>query len=71
MLSQCYHELIERYIFLEKYKGTCLIIDDNILDKELDKTKKTVDIETFDDTEILIDTNNKLSDDITLKDVLM
>ena len=48
-----------------------MIIDNNILDKELDKTKKTVDIETFDDTEILIDTNNKLSDDITLKDVLM
>ena len=41
-----------------------------MLDKVLDKIKEIVDIEKFDNTKILIDTN-KLPDGITIKNVLI
>ena len=47
-----------------------LMSDDNILDKVLNKIKKIIDIEKFDDTKILIDTHDKLSDDIIFKNVV-
>ena len=40
------------------------------LDKLLDKIKKIIDIEKFDYAKILIDTDDKLPDDITLKNVV-
>ena len=40
-----------------------------MLGKELDKIKKTVAIENFDDTQILIDTDDKLPNNITLINV--
>ena len=36
-----------------------------ILDKVLEKIKEIIDIRKFDDAKILIDTDNKLPDDIT------
>ena len=47
------------------------MVDDHIPDKVLDKIKKTIGIENFDVTKILIDTNDKLHDDITLKNMLI
>ena len=43
---------------------------DNILDIVLDKIKKLIDTEKFDDTKNLIDTDD-FPDDITLKDVVI
>ena len=41
----------------------------HIVDKVLDKIKEIIGIEKFDDTKILINTNDKLSDRITFKRV--
>ena len=46
------------------------MVDDYMLDKVLNKIKNITDIEKFDDTKILIDTDDKLPDDITLKNVI-
>ena len=43
------------------------MIDDCKPDQVLDKIKEIIGIEKFDDTKILIDTDDKLPDDITLK----
>ena len=43
------------------------MFDDYMLDKVLEKIKEIISIEQFDDTKILIDTDDKLPDDITLK----
>ena len=65
MLSLRYYELIEQ---IEKYeRKKYLMIDGNILDKVLDKIKKITDIEKFDETKILIDTNDKLLDDLNFE----
>ena len=45
--------------------------DDYVLHKVLEKIKEKIGIEKIDDTEMLIDTDNKLPDDITLKNVLI
>ena len=45
--------------------------DDNILNKVLDKIEKIVGIEKFDNTKILIERNDKLLDDITVKNVVI
>ena len=47
-------------------KKKYLIVDYFTLDRILDKIKRK-DIEKLDDTKILIDTDDKLPDDITLK----
>ena len=47
------------------------MVDDYMLNKALDKIKKIIAIEKFDDTKILIDTDDKLPDDITLKNVVI
>ena len=44
-----------------------LMVDDYILDKVLGKIKKIMNTEKIDNTVILIDTDGKLPDDITLK----
>ena len=42
-----------------------LMIDDHVLDKVLRKIKQRIDIGNFDDNKILIETDDKLLDDIT------
>ena len=55
-----------------EYKGRIyLMVDGNILDKVLDKNKSIIGIEKFDDTKILIDTDSKLPDDITIKNFVI
>ena len=44
-----------------------LMVLDCMLDKVLDKMKEMTGIEKFDNTKILIETNDKLPDIITLK----
>ena len=46
------------------------MVDDYTLDKVLDKFKE-IDIEKTDDIRILIDTDGKLPDDITLENVIL
>ena len=41
------------------------MVGDSILDKVSGKIKKLMDIEKFDDSKITIETDDKLSDDIT------
>ena len=44
-----------------------MIVGDYLIDKVLDKIKEITCIEKFDDTKIFINTDDKRSDDITLK----
>ena len=44
---------------------------DYMLDKLLDKIKEILGIEKFDETKILIDKDDKLPDDITLKNAVI
>ena len=44
-----------------------LMVDDYILDKVLGKIKKIMNTEKIDNTVILVDTDGKLPDDITLE----
>ena len=54
------------------YKGRIYLMGDgNILDKVLDKIKNIIGIEKFDDTKILIETDGKLPDDITIKNFVI
>ena len=62
MLNLHYDELIGK---TEKWKGKkYLIIDDYPLDKVLDKIKR-IDILNLEDNKIMINTDDKFSDDIT------
>ena len=47
------------------------MVDDYLLDKVLEKLKEILHIEKFDNTKILIDTDNKLPVDITLKNIMI
>ena len=63
-----YDELIGK---IEEHKGKkFLVVDDYMLGKVLDKIKKTIDIEKFDDTKILIDMDDKLPGS-TLKNAIL
>ena len=46
------------------------MVDNHILDKVSDKIKMIVAIEKFDDTKIFIETDDKLPDNVTLKNVV-
>lgn len=63
MLSLYYHELMGKDKEHEGKKW--LMIDDHVLDKVLSKIKQRIDIGNFDDNKILIETDDKLLDDIT------
>ena len=66
MLSLYYHELIGK---VKQHEGKkYLMIHDYVLDKVLDKIKEIIGIEKIDNTEILIDTDDKLPDNINLKE---
>ena len=45
------------------------MVDEYMLDRTLDNIKEIIDFEKFNDTKILIDTDDKLPDGITLKNV--
>ena len=47
------------------------MVDDCMLNEVLDKVKEMISIEKFYDAEILIDTDDILPDDITLKKVVI
>ena len=47
------------------------MIDDYVLDKVLDKIKEIIGIKKPDDINILVDTDDKLPDNITLKSVVV
>ena len=69
MFSLHYHELIEK---VKEHEGKkYLMVNDDTLNKVLDKVKETVEIVKFDDTKILIDMYNKLLDCITLKNLVI
>ena len=48
-----------------------MTVDDYMLDKALDKIKGIIGIEKIDDTKILIETDDKLPDGISLKAVAL
>ena len=48
-----------------------LMANDYMLDKVLGKMKEIISIEKFDDTQILIDTDDKLPEDATLKNIVI
>ena len=47
------------------------MVDDYILHKVLDKLKEIIEIKKLDDTKILIDTDDKLPDDVTIKNLVI
>ena len=64
-----YDELIGK---IEKHEGRkYFMVDDYMLDSLLDKIKKVISIEKFKSAEILIDTDDKLPNYITLKTVVI
>ena len=48
-----------------------LMADEYVLDKVLDNIKEIIGIEKFDDTKILMNTEDKLTNDITFKNVVI
>ena len=68
MLNLYYYELVGK---IEEYFGKkYLALDDNNLEKVLDKIKKLIGIEKIDNTKNLIETDDKLPNDITVKNVV-
>ena len=64
-LSMYYHGLMTK---TEEHEGKKIfMVDDYLLGKIFDKIKEIIDIEKFDDAEILIDMDDKLPHYITLK----
>ena len=47
------------------------MVDDYMLDKTFDKIKEIIGIEKFADTKIMIDTDDKLPDDINFKNIFI
>ena len=69
MLSLFYHELIGK---IEECEGKKYLMTDNyMLDKVLDKIEMILGIEKFDDAKILIDMDDKLFSEVTLKNVVL
>ena len=62
-----YPQLMEK--FQEHEEKKYLMVNDYMLDKIVEKTKETIAIVKFDDTEILNDADDTLPDYITLKNV--
>ena len=69
MSSLYFYKLIGKTEELEGRKY--LVVDHCMVDKVLDRIKEIIDIEKLDNTKNLINTEDKLSDDITLKTVLI
>ena len=57
---------------IEKHEGTnYFMVDDYILDKVLNSIKQIMGVEKFDNIKTLIDTDDKLPDGVTLKNVVI
>ena len=52
-------------------KKKYFMVDDYMLERVLDKITEIIGIENFDNTKILIDTNDQLPQDITWKNVVI
>ena len=57
MLSLHYQKLLEKVEKHQKKKKKCLVVDDYIINKVLDKIKGIINIKKSDDTKISIDTS--------------
>ena len=69
MLSLHYHELMGK---IKEHEGKkYMMVNDYMLEKVLDKNKGSIGIVKFDDTKILIDTDDKLLDYITFRNVVI
>ena len=69
MLNLYYHELMRK---VKEHEGKkYLMADEYVLDKVLDNIKEIIGIEKFDDTKILMNTDDKLTNDITFKNVVI
>ena len=69
VLNLHYHELIGKIEENERKKY--LTYRDYLLDKVLDMIKEIIDIKKFDDTKILVTTDDELPDGIILKNVFI
>ena len=69
ILSLYYQELMGKIEEYEEKKY--LMVDDYMLHEALDKIKNIIGIEKFDDANILMDTDDKFLDDITLKNAVI
>ena len=67
MLSLYFYKLMGK--IKEHEEKNYLMIDDYMVDKVLDKIKEIVGIEKIDDTKILINTEDNVSNQITSKNV--
>ena len=67
MLNLYYHKLMGK---IKEYERKKMMVDDYVWDKVLDRIRKIIDIEQFDNTKILIDGDDILPDDITLKNAI-
>ena len=68
ILTLSYYELMRK---VKEHEEKYLVIGDFVLDKVFEKIKEIIRIEKFDDTKTLIATDDKLPDDITLKNVVI
>ena len=69
ILSLYYHELMGK---IEEHEGKkYLMVDDYLLIKVLDGIKKIISMEEFDNTKILIDTDDILPVDMALKNAVL
>ena len=69
MLSLYYHKLMGK--IEEHEEKNYFMVGGNILDKVLYKNKKIIGIEKFGYTKILIETGDKLPDDINFKNIVV
>lgn len=65
LLSLYSHELLGK--IEEHEEKSFLIVDNYMLEKLLEKIKEIIGIDQFDDTKVLIETDVKLPDGITLR----
>ena len=57
------------YCCIKNVKEKYFVIGDHMLDGVLDKIKVIIDIKKFGETKILIDTDDKLADEVNLRNV--
>ena len=69
LLSLYSHELLEK--IEEHEEKSFLIVDNYMLEKLLEKIKEIIGIDQFDDTKVLFETDVKLPDGITFKNVVI
>ena len=68
ILKLCCHELLGK---LEEHEGKKYFITDDMFDKVLDKMNKMIGIEKLNNATTFTDTDDKLPDNIALKNAVM